>query len=85
MKLSIFSPRKNPSLIPSAIFSTYRSAIQTTFSATELPGVKTAYMSGIRMAFALSVAMSGVATLVALSQGWIRMKKGDELATQTRY
>ncbi|KAI9642037.1 hypothetical protein NHQ30_009908 [Ciborinia camelliae] len=54
------------------------SEIQTTFSPTELPGIVAAYMRGIHMAFALSIAMSGATTLVALSQGSFRMKKGDE-------
>lgn len=71
-------PHTNPSISPSNIFSTGASQLQTSFPANELPGIMTAYMRGIRMAIALSIAMAGTATLVALSQGWFRMQQvGD--------
>ncbi|TGO53472.1 hypothetical protein BOTNAR_0294g00030 [Botryotinia narcissicola] len=65
----------NPSISPSSIFSIGASQVQTTFPPDELPGIIAAYMRGIRMAIALSIAMAGTATLVALSQGWFRMQQ----------
>ncbi|KAF7954501.1 hypothetical protein EAE96_005622 [Botrytis aclada] len=75
-------PNTNPSISPSSIFSIGASQVQTSFPPSELPGIMAAYMRGIRMAVALSIATAGTATLVALSQGWFRMQQefgsGDE-------
>ncbi|TGO39393.1 hypothetical protein BHYA_0055g00490 [Botrytis hyacinthi] len=68
-------PHTNPSISPSSIFSIGASQVQTSFPPDELPGIIAAYMRGIRMAIALSIAMAGTATLVALSQGWFRMQQ----------
>ncbi|KAF7933516.1 uncharacterized protein EAE98_003225 [Botrytis deweyae] len=76
-------PHTNPSISPSSIFSIGASQVQTSFAPKELPGIIAAYMRGIRMAIALSIAMAGTATLVALSQGWFRMQQevgsGDDV------
>lgn len=65
-------PQTNPSIIPSSIFSIGASQVQTSFPPNELPGIMAAYMRGIRMEIALSIAMAGTATLLALSQGWFQ-------------
>ncbi|KAF7889729.1 uncharacterized protein EAF02_002144 [Botrytis sinoallii] len=76
-------PHTYPSISPSSIFSIGASQVQTSFPPNELPGIIDAYIRGIRMAIALSIAMAGTATLVALSQGWFRMQQevcsGDDI------
>ncbi|KAF7952366.1 uncharacterized protein EAE97_001863 [Botrytis byssoidea] len=76
-------PHTNPSISPSSIFSIGASHVQTSFPPDELSGIIAAYMRGIRMAIALSIAMAGTATLVTLSQGWFRMQQevgsGDDI------
>ncbi|KAG9238134.1 hypothetical protein BJ875DRAFT_437811 [Amylocarpus encephaloides] len=58
----------SPNITPASLFAIGASEIQTTFSKAELPGNNMSYMKGLHMAFALSIPMAGVATLVALGQ-----------------
>ena len=73
-------PLTAPGVNPAIVFNTGASKIQSTFSAAELPGIDSAYVKGLRMAFALAIPMAGAATLVAVAQKWFRLtdpEKGD--------
>ena len=66
-------PLTAPGVNPSIVFNTGASKIQSTFSAAELPGIDSAYVKGLCMAFALTIPLAGAATLVALTQKWFRL------------
>ena len=67
-------PRTSPAVSPTDLFEIGASEIQTTFSASELPGIDAAYMQGFHMAFALAIAMAGAATIVTCGQNWFRLQ-----------
>ncbi|KAH8655978.1 DNA repair protein RAD50 [Tricladium varicosporioides] len=83
-KLITSLPLTNPSINPLKIFGTGISDIQTSFPAQELPGINISYMKGLRMAFAMAVAMSGAATVVAGTQNWFRLEKPEMVSPSPR-
>ncbi|MDI1493375.1 MAG: hypothetical protein OHK93_005163 [Ramalina farinacea] len=68
-------PYTSPNLDPKAVLAVGATDIKNVFPASELPGIYDAYMKGIRLAFACSIPMSGVAALVAISQPWFKLPK----------
>ena len=75
-------PLTAPGVNSTTVFNTGASNIQSTFTTAELPGIDTAYVKGLRMAFALAIPMAGAATLVAVTQKWFRLTdpEKEELA-----
>ncbi|MCJ1387124.1 hypothetical protein MMC17_010253 [Xylographa soralifera] len=66
-------PLTSPGINPASIFEIGASQVQTSFSAAQLPGIDSAYMKGLQMAFALAVPLAGMATIVAATQKWFRL------------
>lgn len=60
-------PRTAPTVNPRMLFATGASEIQRAFPPEVLPGVLQAYMTGIKAAFAVAVAFSGMAFLCTLA------------------
>ena len=60
-------PRTAPEVSPKLLLSIGASEINKAFSPEVLPGVLEAYMTGIKAAFAVAVAFSGVAFLCTLA------------------
>ena len=50
------------------------------FANESINGIIVAYMSGLKLAFAIAIALSGVTVPIALGAKWktIKMKKGNE-------
>lgn len=56
-------PTMAPHVDPALVIATGASELRNVFSAADLPGVVSAYMVGLKAAFAVAVAFAGVACL----------------------
>jgi len=65
-KLVQVVPKDAPGLDPGVVVATGATELRRTFSAADLPGVINAYMAGLKDAYALAVALGGMAFLVAV-------------------
>ncbi|KAF2669638.1 MFS general substrate transporter [Microthyrium microscopicum] len=70
-------PRLAPSVDPATVILTGATEIRSAFSADQVPGVIAAYMTGVKAAYAISIAGAGLAFLVTLGSRWKRLH-GDE-------
>lgn len=66
-------PLVAPSVDPEAVVATGATELRSVFSATQLPGVITAYMSGIRVAFAIVIAGVGISSIFTFFNSWKRL------------
>ena len=63
-----------PGVDPSAVVNTGATDLRTVFSADQIPGILVAYMSGLKIAFAIGLASTGVAfVIITLFQRWNRL------------
>ena len=67
-------PYTNPGLNPASVIQVGATQVQYTFSPDELSGIDDAYMKGLHRAFAMAIPMAGVATVIAATQKWFRLK-----------
>ena len=51
---------------PSEVVTTSATALRATSSAANIPGILLAYMSGLRIAYAVSIAFAGICVLITL-------------------
>lgn len=61
-KLGVYVPQVNPA----AVIATGATDLQQTFAPEEFRGIQHAYMDGLRAAWALSIALAGLAFVSAL-------------------
>ena len=66
-------PKKAPLVNPLQVVATGATELWHTFGPDVLPGVLEAYMSGIKVAFAISIAGVGTACLISLASDWKRI------------
>ena len=59
-------PTYAPQVSPSEVVATGATALRATFSAADIPGILLAYMSGLRIAYAVGIAFSGICVLITL-------------------
>jgi hypothetical protein len=59
-------PKRVPSVNPLKVIATGATEIRNVFTADQVPGLVRSYMSGLKDAYALGIALGGVATLVAI-------------------
>jgi MFS transporter, DHA2 family, glioxin efflux transporter len=59
-------PKYAPNVDPATVVATGATQLKDTFSAADLPGVIRAYMSGLKDAYALGIALAGCAFVVSL-------------------
>ncbi|KAI9656215.1 MAG: hypothetical protein M1821_004878 [Bathelium mastoideum] len=62
-----------PGVDPVLVIGTGAAELRTVFSASELPGIISAYTHGIKAAFAVSIGMAGSAVVVSLFCPWSRL------------
>lgn len=48
--------------------------LRDVFSAEQIPGIVLAYMDGLKLSFALAVALAGVTLLIAMFAKWRNVK-----------
>ncbi|MCJ1486454.1 hypothetical protein MMC06_006631 [Schaereria dolodes] len=62
-----------PGVSSAQVVATGASQFRSTFSAAQIPGILVGYLDGLRVVFALSVALAGISVLVALFAPWQRI------------
>ncbi|KIH92821.1 efflux pump antibiotic resistance protein [Sporothrix brasiliensis 5110] len=66
-------PKYAPSVNPMQVIATGATELWTTFPPDVLPGVLRAYMSGLKISFAIAIAGVGSAFVVSLASSWKRI------------
>ena len=67
-------PTFAPNVSPALVLSTGASDLREVFNAQDLPGILQAYMAGLRDAYAISIALAGVAFIFAFFFEWKSIK-----------
>ena len=67
-------PITAPGVKPSLVVSTGATQLRNVFSSSELPGILVAYMDGLRLSFALAIALAGITLPIALFAKWANVK-----------
>lgn len=62
---------------PALLLATGATQIRTAFTSTQVPGVIAAYMAGIKVVFAITIAASGFASLFSLCGSWKKFHAED--------
>ena len=63
-------PTKAPHVSPQLVVATGASELRHVFKPEDLPGIIASYMDGLKVAFALTIALVGVSFLVAFTPKW---------------
>ena len=67
-------PSRVPGLDPAIVVSTGATDLRSVFSADQVPGILVSYMSGLKIAFAIGLASTGVAfIIITVFQKWNRL------------
>lgn len=67
-------PTRAPGVDPASVVSTGATDLRSVFSADQVPGILVAYMNGLKSAFAIGLASTGVAfIIITLFQKWNRL------------
>lgn len=68
-------PKNAPQLDPLAVVQTGATDLRKKFAARDVVGIIESYMAGIQVGFAIAIAATGVALLLALCQRWQRINQ----------
>lgn len=71
-----------PGVSATTVIGTGATRLRSTFSATQVPGILSAYMSGLKAAYALAVALVGVSVIFAAMPKWERLRPKTVEATE---
>ena len=63
-----------PGVSPALVVATGATELRAAFSAEQIPGIVLAYMDGLKLTFALAVALTGVTLPIALFAKWRNVK-----------
>ena len=66
-------PRTAPGVNPGLVVATGATELNNTFSAEQLSGILLAYMKGIKLTFAITVAALGISFLISTTSNWKRI------------
>lgn len=75
-RLVAFVPKYAPGVDPRLVLATGAAQLRDVFDADVLPGVLQAYMKGIKITFALCIAMAGITLPIALLSPWRKLHGG---------
>lgn len=67
-----------PGVSPTALIAAGVTQLRTSFSADQVPGVLSAYMDGLKAAYALALALVAISTVFALTPKWERLRPKPE-------
>lgn len=67
-------PMNAPSVDPQSVVAVGVTQIRATYSADVVPGIVDSYMSGLRVAYAIAIASSGISVVAALLSKWRNLK-----------
>ena len=68
-------PALVPGVSPALVVATGATELRDVFSAEQIPGIVLAYMDGLRLSFALAVALAGVTLPIAIFAKWWNVKQ----------
>jgi MFS transporter, DHA2 family, glioxin efflux transporter len=66
-------PSSAPDVDPSLVILTGASEIRSAFKSAQVPGILIAYMAGLKIVFALTIAATGLAFCISLGAKWKRL------------
>ena len=69
-------PHLSPSVDPGAVITAGATEIRTSFPPEAITGIVTAYLSGLQGVYAMVIALSGAASLMAMLNRWQKLKFG---------
>jgi MFS transporter, DHA2 family, glioxin efflux transporter len=75
-KLVALIPKDAPGVSPHLVVATGATELRKVFSEDQLAGVLKAYMDGLKVTFALSIALAGITVPIALFAPWKKLTKG---------
>lgn len=67
-------PVTAPGVDPGLVVATGATQLRHVFSAEEIPGILTAYMEGLKLTFALCIALAGITVPIAVCAKWRNVK-----------
>src|SRR5271155_3381188 len=67
-------PEKVPGVNPSLVITTGATDLRKVFSAAQLPGILSAYIDGLRVAFSIGLAVACVAFILSFTPRWESLK-----------
>lgn len=67
-------PTRAPGVDPASVVSVGVTQIRATFSTSEVPGIILAYMDGLKVAYAISIAAAGISVIVSALSKWKNLK-----------
>lgn len=67
-------PVTAPGVSPELVVATGAAQLRSVFSKEDIPGILVAYMDGLKVAFALAVALAGVTLPIAVFSRWQSIK-----------
>lgn len=67
-------PITAPSVDPAAVVLAGVGQIRESFSVDDVPGIVLAYMSGLKVAYALAIACAGISVLISAASKWTNLK-----------
>ena len=73
-------PVTAPGVDPKLVVATGATQLRNVFSAEQLPGILTAYMDGLKLTFALVIALAGITLPIALFAKWRNVKPATAAA-----
>jgi hypothetical protein len=72
-RIIVSVPQTAPGVDPSVVVATGVTELRSVFPGNEITGILLAYMEGLRAAFAVGIAMAGMAFLISLLSKWNRI------------
>lgn len=73
-------PVTAPGVDPKLVIATGATRLRQVFATEQIPGILTAYMDGLKLTFALVIALSGITVPIALFAKWRNVKPATAVA-----
>jgi TRAP-type C4-dicarboxylate transport system permease small subunit len=67
-------PSTAPTVNPQAVAATGVTQLRAVFPADTIPGIISAYMDGLKVAYAIAIASAGLSVFIALASKWRNLK-----------
>lgn len=63
-----------PDVDPLHVIAVGATELRSAFAADQIPGIIVSYMDGLRVVFALCIALAGCSTLISFAMPWVSIK-----------
>ena len=67
-------PTTAPTVNPRKVAATGVTELRNVFSADVIPGIISAYMDGLKVAYAIAIAAAGISVLISFASKWRNLK-----------